>query len=73
MELSNEVQRLGLIVGLVVTVADHVGARARSFLLTVDLGAQGLHECSIPRAGYEPDDLEGTQVVCAARLLNLCS
>jgi hypothetical protein len=67
MELSDEVQGLGLTVGRIVTVADHAGARAPSYLLTVDLGPQGRHECSIPHAAYEPHELEGTQVVCARR------
>ena len=67
MELSTQVQELGLTVGRIVTVAEHVGARAPSYLLTVDLGPQGRRECSIPRAGYEPNELEGTQVVCAPR------
>ena len=67
MELSNEVQRLGLIVGRILEVTQHAGARAPSYLLTVDLGAQGVRECSLPQAGYEPGELEGTQVVCAPR------
>jgi hypothetical protein len=67
MELSDQVQGLGLTVGRIVTVAEHVGARAPSYLLTVDLGPQGRHECSIPSAGYEPHELEGAQVVCSRR------
>jgi tRNA-binding EMAP/Myf-like protein len=67
MELSDQVQGLGLTVGRIVAVADHAGARAPSYLLTIDLGSQGRRECSIPRAGYEADALEGTQVVCALR------
>jgi hypothetical protein len=67
MELSDQVQELGLTVGRIVSVADHVGARAPSYLLTIDVGPQGRLECSMPRAGYEPDELEGTQVVCAPR------
>ena len=67
MELSVQLQELGLTVGRIVAVTPHVGARAPSYLLTVELGAQGRHECSIPSAGYEPHELEGTQVVCAAR------
>jgi len=67
MELSNQVQELGLTVGRIVDVAAHAGARAPSYLLTIDLGPQGRHECSIPSAGYEPHELEGTQVVCAPR------
>ena len=67
MELSDQVQELGLMVGRIVEAAPHAGARAPSLLLTIDLGAQGTHECSIPGAGVEPDELEGTQVVCALR------
>ena len=67
MELSDQLQELGLIVGRVVAVTAHPGARAPSYLLTIDLGPQGTHECSIPGAGYEPGGLEGTQVVCALR------
>ena len=67
MELSDEVQGLGLTVGRIVAVTEHMGARAPSYLLTIDLGPQGTHESSIPRAGYKAHDLEGTQVVCAVR------
>lgn len=67
MELSDQVQELGLTVGRIVAVADHVGARAPSYLLTIDLGPKGRHECSLPSAGYEPQELEGTQVVCAPK------
>ena len=67
MELSEEIQALGLVVGRVVQVSEHTGARAPSYLLTVDLGPQGRHECSVPRAGYEADELEGRQVVCGLR------
>jgi tRNA-binding EMAP/Myf-like protein len=65
MELSDQVQRLGLTVGRIVTVTEHVGARAPSYLLTIDLGAKGSRECTMPRAGYEAGELEGKQVVCA--------
>jgi tRNA-binding EMAP/Myf-like protein len=65
MELSDQVQELGLTIGRIVEAAPHAGARAPSYLLTIDLGAQGTHESSIPSAGYEPGELEGTQVVCA--------
>ena len=59
-----DVHELGLTVGRIVAVADHPGARAPSYLLTVDLGPQGQREATMPRGGYEPSDLEGTQVVC---------
>ena len=65
MELGEDLQRLGLTVGRIVAVAEHAGARAPSYLLTLDLGAQGRHECSVPRGEHEPDELEGTQVLCA--------
>jgi tRNA-binding EMAP/Myf-like protein len=66
-ELSNEVQALGLTVGRIVAVTEHAGARAPSYLLTLDLGPRGAFESSIPRAGYEAHELEGAQVVCAVR------
>jgi tRNA-binding EMAP/Myf-like protein len=63
--LADELQRLGVVVGRVVAVTPHPGARAPAYLLTVDLGAQGRHECSVPRGDYDTDELEGAQVVCA--------
>lgn len=65
MPLADDLQQLGLIVGRVVAVTPHSGARAPAYLLTVDLGPQGRHECSVPRGDYEPAELEGAQVVCA--------
>lgn len=65
MELGEDLQRLGLAVGRVVAVSEHAGARAPSYLLTLDLGAQGRHECSVARGEYEPSELEGAQVLCA--------
>jgi tRNA-binding EMAP/Myf-like protein len=67
MELSGDLQSLGLIVGRVVAVTEHAGARAPSYLLTVDLGPQGQRGCSVPRGDYEAEELEGRQVVCALR------
>ena len=66
MELSNQVQRFGLTVGRIVTVTEHIGP-ALPRILTIDLGAQGSRECTMPRAGYESGELEGKQVVCALR------
>ena len=65
MALTDQLQELGLAVGRVVGVAEHVGARAPAYLLTVDLGPQGQHEASVARGDYEPHELEGMQVVCA--------
>ena len=73
MELSNQVQRFGLRVGRIVTVTEHIGARAPSYLLTIDLGAQVSRECTMPRAGYESGELEGKQVVCPLRETNSSS
>jgi hypothetical protein len=64
-ELANRLQELGVSVGRIVGVAEHAGARAPSFLVTIDLGSQGRHECSVPRGEYAAADLEGKQVVCA--------
>ena len=65
MEVGAELQRLGLAVGRIVEVAEHAGARAPSYILTIDLGTQGRHECTVPRGEHERDELEGTQVLCA--------
>ena len=65
MELGEDLQRLGLTVGRIVAVAEHAGARAPSYVLTIDLGSQGRHECTLPRGEYEADELEGAQVLCA--------
>jgi hypothetical protein len=62
--LNERVQELGLVVGRVVEVAEHPGARAPSYLLTIDLGPKGRHQAAVPRGAYSPEDLEGIQVVC---------
>ena len=53
-----------LVVGTVVRVDEHPGARAPSLLLTVDLGPRGTHESVLPSGAYEAAQLEGTQLVC---------
>ena len=53
-----------LVVGTIVGAAEHPGARAPSLLLTVDLGAYGVHESVLPTGSYEAAELEGTQLVC---------
>ena len=65
MALADDLQRLGVVVGRVVSVVPHPGARAPAYLLTVDLGSHGRHECSVPRGDYDREELEGAQVVCA--------
>ena len=54
-----------LVVGRIVAVDDHPGARAPSYLLRVELGTRGERETSIERGSYEPGDLVGVQVVVA--------
>ena len=59
-----DLQRLGLLVGRVVDVRGHPGARAPSYVLDVDLGAGETREATLPAGGYTPDELRGRQVVC---------
>ena len=54
-----------LVVGRIVAVDDHPGARAPSYLLRVTLGTRGERETSIERGSYERDELVGLQVVVA--------
>jgi hypothetical protein len=53
-----------LVIGTIVGVDEHLGARAPSLLLTVDLGQYGSVETVLPTGSYEREDLQGTQVVC---------
>jgi tRNA-binding EMAP/Myf-like protein len=53
-----------LVVGTIVGVDEHPGARAPSLLLRVDLGAHGTVEAVLSTGRYEPAELEGTQIVC---------
>ena len=64
MPAIDDLQQLGLVVGRILSVGEHVGARAPSYLLTVDLGPQGRHETSVPRGDYEAQELELGNVVC---------
>ncbi len=52
-----------LIVGRVLSVSDHPGARGPSFLVEVDLGGRGVREAQMEPGEYEKDELEGTLVV----------
>jgi tRNA-binding EMAP/Myf-like protein len=52
-----------LLAGRVVSVSDHPGARAPSYLVTVDLGGRGTREAQMEPGDYEKDALEGTLVV----------
>jgi tRNA-binding EMAP/Myf-like protein len=53
-----------LVVGTIVRVEEHPGARAPSLLLTVDLGPHGAVEAVLSTGLYEPGELKGTQIVC---------
>jgi len=53
-----------LVVGTIVHVEEHPGARAPSLLLSVDLGLQGTHQVVLSTGAYDPAELEGTQIVC---------
>ncbi|MDQ2969057.1 MAG: hypothetical protein M3R37_12150 [Actinomycetota bacterium] len=53
-----------LVIGTVVRVDEHPGARAPSLLLTVDLGTYGSVEAVLSTGAYDAGELEGTQVVC---------
>ena len=53
-----------LVVGTVVGIEEHPGARAPSLLLTLDLGPHGTVEAVLATATYDRDELAGTQLVC---------
>ena len=53
-----------LLIGRIVEVAEHPGARAPSFLVTVDVGGHGREELVLPTGDYDRDELEGAQVLC---------
>jgi tRNA-binding EMAP/Myf-like protein len=53
-----------LVVGTVVGVEEHPGARAPSLLLTLDLGPHGTAEAVLSGGVHEAGVLQGTQIVC---------
>lgn len=53
-----------VVVGTVLQVEEHPGARAPSLLLTVDLGTYGTQEVVLSTGSYDRGELEGTQIVC---------
>ena len=53
-----------IVIGTVVRVDEHPGARAPSLLLTLDLGTYGTHEVVLPTGAYEAGDLQGAQIAC---------
>lgn len=52
-----------LVVGRVLEVTDHPGARGPSFLVRVDLGPRGEREAQMEPGGYAKDELVGRLVV----------
>jgi len=67
MDADENEQLPELLVGRVVAVDDHAGARAPSYRLDVDLGPRGHVDTSIERGSYEREELAGAQVVVALR------
>jgi tRNA-binding EMAP/Myf-like protein len=65
--VSEEAQLPELLVGRVIAVEEHAGARAPSYLLQLELGPRGRVETSVERGSYEREELEGAQVVVALR------
>jgi hypothetical protein len=53
-----------LVIGTIVRVEEHPGARAPSLLLTVDLGTHGTEEAVLSTGAYEAGELQGAQIVC---------
>jgi tRNA-binding EMAP/Myf-like protein len=53
-----------LVVGTVVRVENHPGARAPSLLLTVDLGIHGTHDVVLSSGAYADTELQGLQLLC---------
>ena len=64
-EPAQILQELDLVVGRVIAVEDHPGARGPSTLLTLHLGPRGEAQAPLPVRGDEAQLLVGTQVVCA--------
>src|SRR5436853_234435 len=52
-----------LIVGRVVSVDDHPGSRAPSYLLRVDVGGRGQRDAQMEPGDYDKDELVGSLVV----------
>lgn len=54
-----------LLVGRILEVNDHPGARAPSYLLLVDLGPRGERGAQMEPGAYSKEDLVGRQVIVA--------
>lgn len=51
------------LVGRVLSVDDHPGSRAPSYLVRVDLGGRGTRDAQMEPGGYKKDELVGRLVV----------
>ena len=65
--MSENEQLPELVVGRVLAVDEHAGARAPSYLLRIALGPRGEVETSVERGSYEREEIEGAQVLVALR------
>jgi hypothetical protein len=64
-EPAQVLQELDLVVGRVVGVEEHPGARGHSALLALELGPRGEAQAPLPVRVEEAQLLVGSQVVCA--------
>lgn len=67
MGVDEQLQQLELLVGRVVAVREHAGARAPSYVLTIDLGPRGEREATVDRGAHGVQEIAGRQLVCAVR------
>ena len=58
-----------LIVGRVLSVSDHPGSRAPSYLVRVDLGGRGERDAQMEPGEYAKDELEGTLVIVSDEIV----
>ena len=62
---AEQLQRLGLVVGRIVSVSEHPGARARSYRVTLELSGGERRHAGLPAGSYGRDELLDRQVLCA--------
>jgi len=62
---AEDLQQLGLVVGRIVGVDDHPGARAPSYRLTIELTHGERRQATLPAGSYDKHELLGRQLVCA--------
>ena len=62
-ELESGREVIDALIGRVVAVEEHPGARAPSYLLQLDLGSKGDRQAQMEPGGYTREDLVGSLVV----------